>query len=171
MKVKIVKGRYWYSNKVGEILEVEKRKSPVIGREYYYYDNTRNDGSILIEDCEPVTDPVKIPFTFEAWDKDRGQKVWTRDGREVKQLTYFEDIKNSYSLNGVLDKTLRSWTKEGFYYIEKNDANEDIFLEHHERDYFVNIYRYSDGSFQAIVNNPEDVISNTNLIKTINFKA
>ena len=51
-------------------------------------------------------------FNLEAWKA--GAKVQTRDGREVKQLTFFEECKdNSECFSGIVDGILRAWDING----------------------------------------------------------
>lgn len=106
------------NKRIGEIFEVEEYSDThysVIHNEELKLHNIRKD------DCELITDPVKIPFSFELWDKDRTQKVWTRDGREVKQLTLFDAL--DYAFAGVIDGELEAFTKEGYAII----GGKDIF--------------------------------------------
>jgi hypothetical protein len=175
MKVKIVKGAGWYSDKVGEMFDFVSEASIVYI--VNHGGDTENYG-IFKSDCELISDPVKIPFTFAAWDKDRTQKVWTRDGREVKQLTWF-DVNVSFPLMGVLDNEIEAFTKNGSYYENENEneENEDLFLEHHEKEYFVNIYQSKEGIKFGTAYDSEQgakdafVITEDIYIKTISFKA
>jgi hypothetical protein len=172
MKVKIVKAKdCWYRDKVGEIFEVK----PYMGNTYRLTEEGNFKGCCIdVEHAELIT-PIKIPFTFEAWDKDRTQKVWTRDGREVKQLTFFENAKDDYRLVGVADIHVKKWTPEGIGIIGETTAF-DLFLEHHEREYWVNVYEGEAGIFLGSICKSEKEVNCTScpgykLIKKISFKA
>jgi hypothetical protein len=177
MKVKIVKAvsSNWYFGKIGEEFEVVSEDAFIYsvkrGDDIENYGIFKSDCEILIENN--ITDPVKIPFTFEAWDKDRTQKVWTRDGREVTSLTYFEGA-NDWSYAGILDNCIDKWTKEGNYIIGDSEYLGDLFLEHHEREYWVNVYEGESGIFLGSICKSEKEVNCTScpgykLIKTIKF--
>jgi len=176
MKVKIVKEtepHVWHYGKVEQIFEVEEYNNHdyrVIGM-YDKYTDTDPYFYISKKMCELIQDPVKIPFTFEAWDKDRTQKVWTRDGREVLQLTHFE---KSGEFAGDTDKGVRTWYNNGTWSCGENEL--DLFLEHHEREYWVNVYEGEAGIFLGRICKSEKEVNCTScpgykLIKTISFKA
>ena len=176
MKVKIVKEtepHVWHYGKVEQIFEVEEYNNHdyrVIGM-YDKYTDTDPYFYISKKMCELIQDPVKIPFTFEAWDKDRTQKVWTRDGREVLQLTHFE---KSGEFAGDTDKGIRTWYNNGTWSCGENEL--DLFLEHHEREYWVNVYEGEAGIFLGSICKSEKEVNCTScpgykLIKTISFKA
>ncbi len=172
MKVKIVKAKdCWYRDKVGEIFEVK----PYMGNTYRLTEEGNFKGCCIdVEHAELIT-PIKIPFTFSQWDKDRTQKVWTRDGREVTSLTYFEGA-NDWSYAGILDNCIDKWTKEGNYIIGDSEYLGDLFLEHHEREYWVNVYEGEAGIFLGSICKSEKEVNCTScpgykLIKTVSFKA
>ena len=176
MKVKIVKEtepHVWHYGKVEQIFEVEEYNNHdyrVIGM-YDKYTDTDPYFYISKKMCELIQDPVKIPFTFEAWDKDRTQKVWTRDGREVLQLTHFE---KSGEFAGDTDKGVRTWYNNGTWSCGENEL--DLFLEHHERECWVNVYEGEAGIFLGSIWKSEKEVNCTScpgykLIKTISFKA
>jgi hypothetical protein len=52
-----------------------------------------------------------IPFSIEKWKE--GLKPVTRDGREVKQLIYFNDLDSAYVLAGVVGSDLVRWKLDG----------------------------------------------------------
>jgi len=182
MKVKIVKEtepHVWHYGKVEQIFEVEEYNNHdyrVIGM-YDKYTDTDPYFYISKKMCELIQDPVKIPFTFSQWDKDRTQKVWTRDGREVTSLTYFEGANDwSYAYAGILDNCIDKWTKEGNYIIGGSEDIGDLFLEHHEREYWVNVYEGEAGIFLGSICKSEKEVNCTScpgykLIKTVSFKA
>lgn len=180
MKVKIVKASkpaYWYANNIGETFEVDD----IAGCYGYNVINNPNFTHHYIQqrDCEIISEPVKIPFTFSAWDKDRSQKVWTRDGLEVKQLTKFENVEDGYPIVGnVSGKGLRSYSIEGRY-IVKSEKQYDLFLEHTEKEYFVNVYKRENGTLYTKSADCHDLYEDAsvwsgqvdNFVKTISFKA
>lgn len=137
MKVKIVKPKNcWYRDKVGEIYEVELNSC-----QQYRIKEGRYKGFCIDEEhAEIISDTIKIPFTFSAWDKDRSQKVWTRDGREVTQLTWF-DCNSIVPLVGVVENDVMRWGVNGLW--GSSVSKFDLFLEHTEKEYFVNVYESS----------------------------
>ena len=174
MKVKIVKEKNcWYRDKVGEIYEVEPN---VYCNQYKVISDPFRGYNIDCGHCEIVTDPVKIPFTFAAWDKDRSQKVWTRDGREVSQLTYFE-TPDYFKLIGVIGGSLASFKKNGSFCFNESESHKDLFLEHQEKEYWVNIYTNKEcikfGTAYDSEQEAKDafVITEDKYLKTISFKA
>ena len=52
-------------------------------------------------------------------------KALTRDGREVTQLTRF-DVYSTFSLRGVLDGNVNSWTDSGDSLSNKIESNLDL---------------------------------------------
>ena len=81
--------------------------------------------TIECNSCEEENKSMKlIPFDLEK--ALVGEKVITREGIEVKNLTLFEGC-GIYSLAGILEESLISWTSEGIY--SKGDINEnDLFM-------------------------------------------
>ena len=76
-----------------------------------------------------------------------GAKVVTRDGREVLELTKFENIKD-YPLVGVLDNEIQSWTIEGYYMDGFEELDADLFLLGEVQSIWVNLYTTRDGGIQ-----------------------
>jgi hypothetical protein len=69
-----------------------------------------------------------------------GAKIVTRDGREVTQLTKFEDAEE-YPLGAVLEGKIQSWSIDGYYYIDRlGENNADLFIEAKVRRGWVNVY-------------------------------
>ena len=174
MKVKIVKASkptYWYAWHIGETFEVQDISGY---RSYTVINNPKYKVHCISKrDCEIISETVKIPFTFEAWDKDRSQKVWTREGREVKELTWFECLNESPIL-GVVEKKLYRWKKDGMW--DKTLTSLDLFLEHTEKEYFVNVYEGKEGIIIGGISYSEIEAKQTCMpgnkkIKTISFKA
>lgn len=76
-----------------------------------------------------------------------GAKVVTRDGREVKELTVFENLK-IYSLVGILDNQLQTWTKQGIFNADHAGENRvDLFLAVEPQTKWVNLYKDEKGNF------------------------
>ena len=65
------------------------------------------------------------PFNLEA--ALRGEKVVTRDGREVTQLTHFE-IKSAYRLYGVVSGRLYIWFGDGSFATDLKESDYDLFM-------------------------------------------
>jgi hypothetical protein len=68
-----------------------------------------------------------------------GAKVFTRDGREVTQLTRFE-TDSHYCLYGVVNGFVKDWTSDGKYRLETPECSKDLFLEVKVRRAWVNVY-------------------------------
>jgi hypothetical protein len=67
-----------------------------------------------------------IPFTLERWQQGNCTPK-TAEGREVKQLTYF-DVKDEYPFRGVVGDDVLSWNKNGIYLIH-NPSPINLMLE------------------------------------------
>ena len=74
-----------------------------------------------------------------------GEPVITRDGREVTQLAQFDMKQGKQCLIGVLDYDLERWTVEGNYFLNKTEAQGDLFMKPKENAVWVNIYKDIDG--------------------------
>lgn len=73
-----------------------------------------------------------------------GEKVITRDGREVTQLTHF-DVMTDRSLCGVINKELCTWLIDGLRYVAGVDTpNYQLFMAPKKLSGFVNIYSNED---------------------------
>jgi hypothetical protein len=68
-----------------------------------------------------------------------GAKVFTRDGREVTQLTKFETY-DKFCLYGVVDDEVECWTIDG-QYTGNSSCSMDLFLESKVQSVWVNVYR------------------------------
>lgn len=77
------------------------------------------------------------PFNLEA--ALAGEKVITRDGQEVTQLTKF-DVKGEFVIYGVVNKTMESWTTKGSWNREGTVCNTDLFMAPKKLSGFVNVY-------------------------------
>ena len=82
------------------------------------------------------------PFNLEKALK--GEKVVTKDGREVTQLHLFDAQKSTFPLRGVLDGQILAWKSNGIYKWNGNTEN-DLFMAPKKRKYWVNIYRSETG--------------------------
>jgi hypothetical protein len=93
-----------------------------------------------------------------------GAKVVTRDGREVTQLTKFEDV-GKYPLVGVLEGDVKTWTIKGYYLDGWKELNADLFIEGKVQSVWVNIYKnkYNGEIFIGCdrYKSKEDAINNT----------
>lgn len=70
-----------------------------------------------------------------------GAKVVTRDGLEVKQLTYFHANDNyEYHLYGIVHTFICCWTKTGEFDIDKANHDNDLFLVVEPKRIWVNVY-------------------------------
>jgi hypothetical protein len=100
-----------------------------------------------------------------------GAKIVTRDGREVTQLTKFEDAED-YSLGAVLEGKIQSWSIDGYCYIEEK-SNTDLFLVVEPQRIWINIYRsptlgvYSGPSWSSKELALSKIDKTVELIKTI----
>lgn len=78
------------------------------------------------------------PFNLEAALK--GEKVVTRDGREVKDIAHLPSSKSGYVVAGVLDGDIATFTEEGGFCIKNPYPDEDLFMAPKERVVWVNLY-------------------------------
>jgi len=77
-----------------------------------------------------------IPFDLKKWQE--GAKPFTRDGKEVKQLTYFEGLESTFCMGGVVETTLNKWNLEGAH-LPQNEAL-SLMLEAPAVESFINFY-------------------------------
>lgn len=78
------------------------------------------------------------PFNLE--EALNGAKVVTRDGREVKQLTFFE-TKSPFPLIGVCDNGfMSSWQKNGINNTESSISENDLFIAVETQSVWANVY-------------------------------
>lgn len=128
--------------------------------------------SIPKEDCEIVQEepikPILKPFTFEEWNKDRSQPVWTTNYEKVEQLTCFNIVHGTYPFTGVIDGAKRAFTIAG-----KGTAT--LMLESKEKEYYVNVYRHTNGNvYMGYPGTKESCDKNSgalNYLTTISFKC
>jgi hypothetical protein len=87
-----------------------------------------------------------IPFDWEEYNNNCDKyKVVTCDGREITQLTKFENVQNE-SLVGVLENRTTKWHLNGLHYREVN-SKYDLQLQYEEEvvESWVNLYKTDDG--------------------------
>lgn len=82
------------------------------------------------------------PFNLE--EALNGAKVVTRDGREVKQLTYF-DINDNFRLFGVIiekngENHLTAWRFDGKC-SSSNESEDDLFIVIEPKRIYANVYK------------------------------
>lgn len=82
------------------------------------------------------------PFNLEKALK--GEKVVTKDGREVTQLHLFDLSKSISMLAGVLDGHICTWGANGNSSLI-TEMEKDLFMAPKKREYWVNIYRSETG--------------------------
>lgn len=72
---------------------------------------------------------AKIPFTLEAWLKDKSQKVETGEGESVQILcTNAEGVLPIIGNVGVESENLQRWTEKGQYHVGLNTPDKDLFI-------------------------------------------
>lgn len=76
------------------------------------------------------------PFNLELWKA--GEPVITRDGSEVKELTYFETMVSKYKLFGTTNGELHNWNDSGQHY-DNGTSRYDLF--HPEPEMWVNLFK------------------------------
>lgn len=80
----------------------------------------------------------QIPFDLtRALD---GDKVVTRDGREVTQLHFFDLPNSDYPVFGVMNNEIRSWPKNGQIRRDGVLSNGDLFMAPKTVKRWVNFY-------------------------------
>jgi hypothetical protein len=84
------------------------------------------------------------PFDLKA--ALRGEKVVTRDGREVSNVTHFP-VADTESVIAVIEGHIYTFTSAGLYYEEDDQSIHDLFMATKTVTMFCNIYR--DATFEA----------------------
>ena len=108
------------------------------------------------------------PFNLEA--ALRGEKVVTRDGREVTQLTHFKGL-DQYPLYGVIEnkKALGVWSISGQWFSgSQNEIPGDLFMATKMKKISYRFYRGSFGQ-PGVVMGDKKIVSdpNTNWVSDI----
>lgn len=70
------------------------------------------------------------PFNLE--EALAGKPVVTTEGKKVTVLHYFEDIRSTYPLLGIMDGQIINFTKEGKYTIS-SDSVHDLVMQEEEK--------------------------------------
>jgi hypothetical protein len=83
------------------------------------------------------------PFEIELWKA--GEPVITRDGREVEQLTYFDNKQGTHKFVGIVNGQLNSWKDNGYFVDELCETEHDLF--HPEPEMWVNVYEHNDSQW------------------------
>lgn len=68
-----------------------------------------------------------IPFTIEKWRE--GYQPVTREGIEVKDLTFFENATDAYKLYGILKESIEAWEEKGNFYDDCSFSKNDLLLK------------------------------------------
>ena len=142
---------------------------------YFIWINTLGTLCIPKENCEIVQEepikPILKPFTFEEWNKDRSQPVWTTKYGKVEELTYFVNCKDSYPLVGLVNKSKVTYSLEG----RSCWSADDLMLESKEKEYYANVYRNAEGRlYMGLVGAKEYCRSQhgaRDYVTTISFKC
>lgn len=74
-----------------------------------------------------------------------GDKVVTRDGREVRQLHKFDC--EGECLAGVLDLSLSTWNKNGQFWGTSEESDDDLFMAPKTVKRWVNFYSEGDAFY------------------------
>ena len=90
------------------------------------------------------------PFNLEA--AIRGEKVITREGNEVTQLTKFENVRQDVEpLRGVVESIVCTWSIDGRFYKDGEDHRRDLFMGPQTREGWINIYPTEDNTYTASI--------------------
>lgn len=85
------------------------------------------------------------PFDLAA--AKRGDKLVTRDGREVTEFRHFETIRNSdYTCHAVIDGGFCTFSVDGREYQGGRESDLDLFMAPKKRTVFVQIFNESTGT-------------------------
>ena len=78
----------------------------------------------------------------------QGKPVVTRDGRPVSQLVYFTALSpvERYTLHGVLEGRIDTWTSDGLSWISFPDSPKDLFMVGTKKEGWINVYEYKNTS-------------------------
>lgn len=78
-----------------------------------------------------------------------GDKVVTRDGREVTQLHFFDLPNSDYPVFGVMNNEIRSWPKNGQIRSDGVLSNGDLFMALKTVKRWVNFYQCYSYSYNS----------------------
>lgn len=76
-----------------------------------------------------------------------GDKVVTRDGREVTQLTKFDAENSNFCLIGVCSNEIESWDEKGRFFSGDEDYPRDLFMTPKTVKRWVNFYADGDAFY------------------------
>jgi hypothetical protein len=79
------------------------------------------------------------PFDLKA--ALRGEKVVTRDGRDVTTVLLPDGLAEPYTVAAVINGTLYSYTESGVYSVTEGSTKHDLFMAAKTVTMFCNIYR------------------------------
>ena len=83
--------------------------------------------------------------TFDLSAALRGEKVVTRDGREVTTVLQPDGLAEPYTVAAVINGTLYSYTESGVYSVTEGSTKHDLFMAAKTFEAYSNIYRDSTG--------------------------
>jgi hypothetical protein len=83
--------------------------------------------------------------TFDLKAALRGEKVVTRDGREVTTVLLPDGLAEPYTVAAVINGALYSYTESGVYEVGDRSRPHDLFMATKTVTMFSNIYRYGTG--------------------------
>jgi hypothetical protein len=78
------------------------------------------------------------PFDLEA--AKRGEKLVTRDGREVSEFHCFKTIVSDYPCVAIIDGERGTFSKSGYFNSSEHPHDDDLFMAAKKRTVYVNIY-------------------------------
>lgn len=93
------------------------------------------------------------PFNLEEAIK--GMPVITRDGREVTQLKFFEDV-NLNLIVGVVSRNIWSWNIHGKLDSLRGDSDKDLFMAEEKKTIWINIWKNKVGYIFSTTHLRED---------------
>jgi hypothetical protein len=83
--------------------------------------------------------------TFDLKAALRGEKVVTRDGREVTTVLQPDGLAEPYTVAAVINGTLYSYTESGVYSVFDGSTQHDLFMATKTFEAYCNIYRDATG--------------------------
>ena len=103
-----------------------------------------------------------------------GDKVVTRDGREVTQLAHFDKVHTPYkerNLRGVCDGCITAYTDSGYYYRDGKPTKYDLVMAPSQLSGFLNIYHNKINSSWHRSKSSADKLSNDGRIACIDLST
>jgi hypothetical protein len=83
--------------------------------------------------------------TFDLRAALRGEKVVTRDGREVTTVLQPNGVTDLYTVAAVVDGEIETYTSDGHFHGSKSESGCDLFMASKTVTVFCNIYRDATG--------------------------